>query len=252
MKIVVIGGTGLIGTKLCNNLRELGHEAVAAAPNTGVNTITGEGLKEALQGADVVVDVANSPSFEEQAVMEFFQTSGRNLLAAEAEAGVKHHVALSVVGSDRKPGNAYFRAKLAQEDLIRASGRPYTILRATQFYEFLNAIAHSGTKGEAIHISTAAFQPLAATDVAAALTKVTVGEPKNDVVEVAGPDRRPMSDFVQDYLKFYKESRDVVADAGAEYFGAPITDSSLTPGPNPIVGAIKFEDWLKTSPPPPR
>ncbi|QSX74696.1 SDR family oxidoreductase [Lysobacter arenosi] len=252
MKIVVIGGTGLIGTKLCNNLRELGHEAIAAAPNTGVNTITGEGLKEALQGADVVVDVANSPSFEEKAVLEFFETSGRNLLAAEAAAGVKHHVALSVVGSDRKPGNAYFRAKLAQEKLIRDSGMPYSILRATQFFEFLNAIAHDGAKDQAIHISTAAFQPLAATDVAAALTKVTLAEAKNQVVEVAGPDRRPMVDFVKEYLKFYKESREVVADANAEYFGVAIDDGSLTPGENPMLGSIRFEQWLETSPPPPQ
>ncbi|HEY5804961.1 MAG TPA: SDR family oxidoreductase [Lysobacter sp.] len=252
MKIVVIGGTGLIGTKLCDNLRELGHEAVPAAPNTGVNTITGEGLKEVLQGADVVVDVANSPSFEEKAVLEFFQTSGRNLLAAEAAAGVKHHVALSIVGTDRKPGNAYFRAKLAQEQLIKDSGMPYSILRATQFFEFLNAIAHSGAKGEAIHISTAAFQPLAATDVAAALARVTVAEPKNQTVEVAGPDRRPMVDFVRDYLKYYQESREIVADASAEYFGGPIDDSSLTPGANSIIGAVKFDEWLKTSPPPPR
>ncbi|HEY5850216.1 MAG TPA: SDR family oxidoreductase [Lysobacter sp.] len=252
MKIVVIGGTGLIGTKLCNNLRELGHEAVPAAPNTGVNTITGEGLKEVLQGADVVVDVANSPSFEEKAVLEFFQTSGRNLLAAEAAAGVKHHVALSIVGTDRKPGNAYFRAKLAQEQLIKDSGMPYSILRATQFFEFLNAIAHSGTKGEAVHISTAAFQPLSATDVAAALAKVTVAEPKNQTLEVAGPERRPMADFVRDYLKYYQEPREVVADAAAEYFGGPINDSSLTPGTDPIIGAVRFEEWLETSPPPPR
>ncbi|MGO4222414.1 SDR family oxidoreductase [Lysobacter sp. TAF61] len=251
MKIVVIGGTGLIGTRVCNNLRGLGHEAVPASPNTGVNTLTGEGLKEVLQGADVVVDVSNSPSFEEKAVLEFFETSGRNLLAAEAAAGVKHHVALSVVGTDRKPGNAYFRAKLAQEKLILESGMPYSILRATQFFEFLNAIAHSGAKGEATHISTAAFQPIAATDVAAALTNVAVAEPKNQIVEVAGPDRRPMVAFVQEYLAFNKETRDVVADASAEYFGAPINDESLTPGANPIIGAINFETWLKTTPPPP-
>ena len=185
-------------------------------------------------------------------MLEFFETSGRNLLAAEAAAGVKHHVALSVVGSDRKPGNAYFRAKLAQEKLIRESGMPYSILRATQFFEFLNAIAHDGAKDQAIHISTAAFQPLAATDVAAALTKVTLAEAKNQVVEVAGPDRRPMVDFVKDYLKFYKESREVVADANAEYFGVAIDDGSLTPGENPMLGSIRFEQWLETSPPPPQ
>jgi uncharacterized protein YbjT (DUF2867 family) len=247
MKIVVIGGSGLIGTKLVNRLRQNGHDVVAASPNSGVNTITGEGLAEALAGAQVVVDVANSPSFEDRAALEFFETSGRNLLAAEAAAGVGHHVALSVVGTDRLLENGYFRAKMAQEKLIKASKIPYTILRSTQFFEFMRGIAQSGTVGQTVHVSPALVQPIASDDVAAALADVTVGAPVNGTVEVAGPERVRLDELVGRFLRATQDPREVVTDVHARYFGAELNDQSLTPGDNPRIGSTRFEDWLSRS-----
>jgi uncharacterized protein YbjT (DUF2867 family) len=244
MKIVVIGGSGLIGTKLVSRLRQKGHEVVAASPNAGVNTITGEGLADALAGAQVVVDVANSPSFEDQAVLEFFQTSGRNLLAAEAVAGVKHHVALSVVGSDRLPDSGYLRAKMAQERLIKASKIPYTIVRSTQFFEFVPGIAQSATVGQTVRLSPAHLQPIAAEDVADAMADATLGAPVNGTIEIAGPERIPLDELARRYLRATKDPRQVVADVHARYFGAELNDQSLTPGKNPRLGSIRFEDWL--------
>ncbi|NRP70797.1 hypothetical protein ILFOPFJJ_01679 [Ensifer psoraleae] len=244
MKIVVIGGTGLIGSKLVKNLRERGHDLLAAAPTTGVNTITREGLAEALDGADIVVDVANAPVWEDKAVLEFFETSGRNLLAAEAAAGVRHHVALSVVGSERLPDNGYFRAKVAQENLIKASCIPYTILRATQFFEFVGGIAQSGTVGEEIRLSPALFQPIASDDVVAALADVTVAPPVNGTVEVAGPEAMPLDEVVRRFLSATRDTRKVAPDVHARYFGSVLDDQSLTPGKSPRLGAIRFEDWL--------
>jgi len=244
MKIVVIGGSGLIGTKVVNGLRQKGHEVVAASPNSGVNTITGDGLAEALAGAQVVVDLANSPSFEDRAVLEFFQTSGRNLLAAEAAAGVKHHVALSVVGSDRLPDSGYLRAKMAQEDLIKTSKVPYTIVRSTQFFEFVNAIAQSGSVGQTVRLSPALLQPIGSDDVAAAVVDVALGAPVNGMIEIAGPERIPLNELARRYLRATKDPRQVVADTHARYFGAEINDQSLTPGDNPRLGSIRFEDWL--------
>jgi uncharacterized protein YbjT (DUF2867 family) len=243
MKIVVIGGTGLIGTKLVKGLRELNHEVVPASPQTGVNTITGEGLAEVLQGTDIVVDVANSPSFEDKAVLEFFETSGRNLLAAEAKAGVKHHVALSVVGTDRIPESGYLRAKNAQEKLIRASGIPYTIIRATQFLEFLKSIADAGTEGDTVHLSTAFIQPIASDDVAAALLKFTLENPKNDVVEIGGPERMTFSEIIQKYFDKTGDARKVLPDANARYFGAVLSAKMLVPEDNAYLGTINFEKW---------
>jgi uncharacterized protein YbjT (DUF2867 family) len=244
MKIVVIGGSGLIGTKLVTRLRQKGHEVVAASPNSGVNTITGEGLADALAGAQVVVDVANSPSFEDRAVLEFFQTSGRNLLAAEAVAGVKHHVALSVVGTDRLPDSGYLRAKMAQESLIEASKIPYTIVRSTQFFEFVNAIAQSATVGQTVRLSPAHLQPIASDDVAAALADVALGAPANGMIEIAGPERIPLDELARRCLRASKDTRQVVADVHARYFGTELNDQSLTPGENPRLGSIRFEDWL--------
>lgn len=247
MKIVVIGGTGLIGSKTVSNLARRGHEVIAAAPNTGVNTLTGEGLAEALAGADIVVDVANSPSFEDDAAMAFFQTAGRNLLAAEQEAGVKHHVALSVVGTERLQASGYFRAKLAQETLIKASPVPYTILRSTQFFQFVGGIVHSAAAGDAIRLAPVQIQPIAADDVAAVLTDVVLGQPLNGTIEVAGPETFRLDTFAEEYLNAQQDPRDVVADPQALYFGAVLDDRSLTPGPNPILGEITFEDWLNES-----
>jgi len=244
MKIVVIGGTGLIGSKLVNRLRQKGHEVVAASPDSGVNTITGEGLAEVLAGTQVVVDLANSPSFEDKAVMEFFTTAGRNLLAAEKAAGVGHHLALSVVGSDRLPDSGYLRAKLAQEDLIKASGIPYTILRSTQFFEFIGAIIKSGTEGDVIRLSPALFQPIASDDVVAALADLVVGPPLNATVEVAGPDARPLDKFARTFLATTGDRREVIADVHARYFGTELDDGSLTPGDHPRLGSVRFEDWL--------
>ncbi len=247
MKIVIIGGSGLIGSKLALVLRKQGHEVLAASPATGVNTITREGLAEALSGADVVVDVANSPSFEDKAVLEFFETSGRNLLAAEAAAGVKHHVALSVVGSDRAKDSGYLRAKVAQENLIKGSKIPFTILRSTQFFEFANAIVQSGVAGDEVRLSPALFQPIASDDVVAALADVTVGKPLKDIVEVAGPERIPLDVFARQYLAAKSDKRQVVADIRARYFGAEIDDKSLTPGAAPRLGSTRFDDWLSAS-----
>ncbi|MEK1837334.1 MAG: SDR family oxidoreductase [Pseudomonas sp.] len=247
MKIVVIGGTGLIGSKLVQNLRERGHDVLAAAPSTGVNSITREGLAQAMDGADIVVDVANAPSWEDQAVLEFFETSSRNLLAAEAAAGVRHHVALSIVGSERLPENGYFRAKVAQENLIEASGIPYTILRATQFFEFVGGIAQAATVGEEICLSPALIQPMASDDVVAALTEVTLAAPVNGTVEVAGPEAMPLDELVRRFLRATQDTRKVVPDVHARYFGSVLDDQSLTPGKNPRLGAIRFEDWLGQS-----
>jgi uncharacterized protein YbjT (DUF2867 family) len=244
MKITVIGGSGLIGTKVVSRLRQKGHEVVAASPNSGVNTLTGEGLAEALAGAQVVVDLANSPSFEDEAAMDFFQTSGRNLLAAEAAAGTSHHVALSVVGTDRLQEMGYFRAKLAQENLIKASSVPYTIVRSTQFFEFTAAIAQSGTVGQTARLSPALYQPIASDDVAEAVADVTLGAPVNGTIEIAGPDRVPMDELVGRFLSATHDPRTVIADARAGYFGIAVNDQSLTPGENPRIGATRFEDWL--------
>ncbi|MBT8766998.1 SDR family oxidoreductase [Metapseudomonas boanensis] len=247
MKIVVIGGTGLIGSKLVKNLRERGHDVLAASPNTGVNSITRVGLAEAMDGAEIVVDVANAPSWEDKAVLEFFETSGRNLLAAEAAAGVRHHVALSIVGSERLPENGYFRAKVAQENLIKASGIPYTIVRATQFFEFVGGIAQSATVGEEICLSPALIQPIASEDVVAALADLTLAIPVNGTVEIAGPEAMPLDELVRRFLRATQDTRKVVPDVHARYFGALLDDQSLTPGKNPRLGVIHFEDWLGQS-----
>jgi uncharacterized protein YbjT (DUF2867 family) len=247
MKIVVIGGTGLIGTKLVNKLRQSGHEVVAASPASGVNTITGEGLADALAGAQVVVDVANSPSFEDKAVLEFFETSSRNLLAAEAAAGVGHHLVLSVVGTERLLESGYFRAKMAQEKLIKTSKIPYTIVRSPQFFEFLGGIAQSGTDGQTVRLSPALVQPIASDDVAAAMANVTVGAPVNGTVEIAGPERVTLAELVQRFLSATQDPRKVIADVHARYFGLELNDQSLTPGDNPRIGPTRFEDWLSRS-----
>ncbi|CCB66453.1 SDR family oxidoreductase [Hyphomicrobium sp. MC1] len=245
MKIVVVGGTGLIGSKLIPHLRKMGHEAIAASPNSGVNTITREGLAEAMSGTQVVVDVANSPSFEDKAVLEFFETSGRNLLAAEAAAGVTHHVALSVVGADRLPESGYLRAKVAQEALIKASKIPFTILRSTQFFEFVGAIAQSATKGNDVHLSPAFLQPVFSDDVAAALADLTVGNPVNGIVEVAGPEKIPLDEIGRRYLSATGDGRRVIADIHARYFGTELNDKSLTPADKAILGRHRFDDWLR-------
>jgi len=244
MKIVVIGGTGLIGSKLVKKLQEKSHDAIAAAPNTGVNTITGEGLKEALSGAQVVVDLANAPVWEDKAVLEFFETSGRNLMAAEKAAGVKHHLALSIVGSDRSPDSGYLRAKVAQENLIKASGIPYTILRSTQFFEFVGGIVKSGTEGDVVRLSPALFQPIASDDVVATLAELTLAAPLNGTVEVAGPEACPMDKFARKFLAANGDKRKVIADVHWRYFGAELNDRSLTPGDRPRLGSIRFDDWL--------
>jgi uncharacterized protein YbjT (DUF2867 family) len=245
MKIVVIGGSGLIGSKLVRILGDSGHDVVAASPSKGVNTLTGEGLSAALSGARVVVDVANSPSFEDRAVMEFFKTSGQNLLAAEADAGVKHHVALSVVGTDRLLASGYFRAKMAQEDLIEASAIPYTIVRATQFFEFAGGIAESGADGQTVRLPPAMMQPIASDDVAQALAVVAVAAPRNGTVELAGPEAIPMDELVRRFLAASGDARQVVTDPDAGYFGTPVNDQSLTPGKDPRIGPTHFDDWLK-------
>ena len=244
MKIVVIGGSGLIGSNVVNKLRQGGHEIVAASPKSGVNTLTGEGLAEALAGAQVVVDVANSPSFEAEAALAFFETAGRNLLAAEKAAGVRHHLALSVVGTERLLDSGYFPAKLAQEKLIKESGIPYTILRATQFFEFVGAIVESGTDGDAIRLSPALIQPIASDDVAAALADLAVAPPLNGTVEVAGPEPLPIDKLARQFLAAKGDGREVIADVHARYFGAAIDDRSLTPGEHPRLGPTRFADWL--------
>ena len=248
MKIVVIGGTGLIGSKTVAILRQGGHEVLAASPNTGVNTITGEGLKEAMAGAQVVIDLANSPSFEDKAVLEFFETSGRNLHAAEAAAGVRHHVALSIVGTDRTPDNGYFRAKVAQEKLIETSGIPYTIIRSTQFMEFLAGIAASGTDGNMVRLSPGLFQPIAADDVAAIVAEVALAAPRNGIVEIAGPERAPFNEIVARYLKAVGDPREVVSDPEARYFGGRVEERSLVPLGEARLGRIGLDEWLRRSP----
>ena len=244
MKIVVIGGSGLIGKKLVNILREHGHEAVPASPASGVDTLTGKGLAEALKGAQVVVDVSNSPSFEDAAVLKFFETSTRNLLAAEKTAGVKHHVALSIVGADRNPDSGYLRAKVAQEKLIKDSGIPYSILRATQFFEFIGGIADGSTEGNTVRLTSAKLQPIAADDVAAALAPVAMGEPVNGFIEVAGPEPLPLAELAQRWLTAKHDQRQVVVDPKARYFGTELNDRSLTPGDKPRIGKIRFDEWL--------
>ncbi|MER9583907.1 SDR family oxidoreductase [Mesorhizobium sp. M0276] len=244
MKIVVIGGTGLIGSKTVERLRKKGHDVLAASPNGGVNTITGEGLSEALAGAQVVIDLANSPSFEDKAVLEFFETSGRNLLAAEKTAGVKHHIALSIVGAERLPDSGYMRAKMAQERLIRGSAIPYTIVHSTQFFEFLSGIAQSGTVGDVTTVPNAYFQPIASDDVADIMTDVALSPPVNGVIEIAGPEPIRMSDLVARFLKATNDPRKVTADPQARYFGTELNDRSLVPGDHPRIGATDFEDWF--------
>ncbi len=247
MKIVVIGGSGLIGSKVVGLLRGKGHQVLAASPNTGVNTITRVGLAEALAGASIVVDVANSPSFEDKAVLEFFETAGRNLLAAEAAAGVGHHVALSVVGADRLPESGYMRAKNAQERLIKSSRIPDTIVRSTQFFEFVGAITQSAADGNAIRLSPALLQPIASDDVASALAGIAVGKPANGIVELAGPEKIPLDALARQHLAHAGDRREVIADIHARYFGTELDDKSLTPNAAPILGATRFEDWLGRS-----
>src|SRR6516165_1212448 len=246
MKIVIIGGTGLIGSKTVVILRQGGHEVVAASPKSGVNTITGEGLKEAMAGAQVVVDLANSPSFEDKAVLEFFETSERNLLPAEAAGGVRHHVALSIVGIDRSD-NGYFRAKLAQEKLIKSSGTPYTIIRSTQFLEFLRGIVASGADGNIVRISPGLFQPIAADDVGAIVAEVALAAPRNGIVDIAGPERAPFNEFIARYLKAVGDPRKVVSDPEARYFGGRVEERSLVPLGEARLGRIGFDEWLRRS-----
>jgi uncharacterized protein YbjT (DUF2867 family) len=247
MKIVVIGGSGLIGSKLVTKLREQGHEAVAASPNSGVNSITGEGLAEALKSASVVVDVTNSPSWEDKAVMTFFETSTRNLLAYGAAAGVKHHVALSVVGTERLLASGFFRAKMAQENLIKASSNPYTIIRATQFFEFVKGIADMSTEGNKVRLSTAFIQPMAADDVASAVGRIATGAPMNGTVEIGGPEKFRLDELVRQGLAAHKDPREVVADPKARYSGVELSESTLVPGDDARLGETCFETWLTQS-----
>lgn len=244
MKIVVIGGSGLIGKQLVALLRDRGHEVVPASPSSGVDALTGKGLALALKDAAVVVDVANSPSFEPEAALNFFETTSRNLIAAEVAAGVRHHVALSVVGIDRTPGVGYFRAKLAQEALIAASPIPYSIVRATQFFEFLGAIAAGGTIDGTVHLSPVDFQPIASKDVAAILADVAVASPLNGMIEIAGPDRRPLDEFVRKALRAARDTKPIVTDATATYFGTPLNDRTLTPEPTARLGPTRFDAWV--------
>ncbi|MCZ0737923.1 SDR family oxidoreductase [Phreatobacter sp. AB_2022a] len=246
MKIVIIGGTGLIGSKTTERLRRQGHDVVAASPNTGVNTLTGQGLAEALAGAQVVLDLANSPSFDDKAVMAFFETSGRNLLAAAKAAGVKHHVALSVVGTERLQESGYFRAKLVQERLIAASGIAYTIVHSTQFMEFLGGIAQSGTAGDTVRLSPAFVQPIASDDVADVMAEVALAAPANGIVEIAGPERMRLNQLVGRYLAALGDARRVEADPEARYFGARLDDGSLVSNASPRLGHISFEQWFAT------
>ncbi|WP_379137154.1 SDR family oxidoreductase [Paenibacillus sp. sgz500958] len=247
MKIVVFGGTGLIGTKLVNKLLVLGHEVVAASPSRGINAVTGVGLAEALSGAQVVVDVTNSPSFEDNDVMEFFTTSTRNLLAAEAAAGVEHHIALSVVGTDRLLQSGYFRAKMAQEELIQESGVPYTIVRATQFFEFAGGIAYTATEGQTVRLPSAWVQPILAEDVSAALVDYTLGVPANGISDLAGPERLRLDEFVRQFLSANQDPRQVIADADTGYFGAELSEDSLVPVQgNARIATTRFGEWLAT------
>ena len=244
MKIVVVGGTGLVGSKVVRILRERGHDVVAAAPNTGVDTITREGLAQALDGAAVVVDVANAPLWEDAAVLDFFVTSGRNLLAAGRAAGVRHHVALSIVGSERLPDNGYFRAKVAQEDLIKASSIPYTIVRATQFFEFVPGIAEAAASDGELRLPPALIQPIASDDVAAAVAEAALAAPADGTIEIGGPEALPMDDLVRRLLRARRDPRAVVPDVHARYFGSVLDDRSLTTGPGARLGTRRFDDWL--------
>ena len=247
MKIVIIGGTGLIGTKVVNNLRARGHEVLAASPKSGVDTFTGEGLAEALKGSQVVVDLANAPVWEDKAVMEFFQTAGHNLLVAEKAAGIGHHIALCIVGADRLPASGYMRAKVAQENLIKASGVPFTIIRSTQFFEFAKGLIQSATEGQTVRLSPALFQPIAATDVAAAATDVALAEPLNDTIEIAGPEKIGMDEFARRFLSAMRDPRNVTADIHALYFGTELNDQSLVPAGKARLGSMHFAEWLSHS-----
>lgn len=251
MKIVVIGGTGLIGSKLVSKLREMGHEVLAASPDSGVDTLTGAGLSEALEGAQVVVDVSNSPSFADDAVMSFFKTSTQNLLDAEAKAGVKKHVALSIVGTDRLPESGYLRAKMAQEDLIKASNMPYTILRSTQFFEFLTRIAQEGDDGRTLRVTSAYIQPIVSDDVVAALADVTVQPPENGIKEVAGPEVFHMDELVRRVMKAAGDTREVITDDSTPYFGARLKDRELTTDSPNVVGTLNFAQWMRAGGPRP-
>jgi uncharacterized protein YbjT (DUF2867 family) len=247
MKIVIIGGTGLIGSKLVSKLSAQGHEAVAASPKSGVDSITGEGLAEALKGASVVVDVTNSPSWDDAAVMTFFETSTRNLLSYGAAAGVKHHVALSVVGTERMLASGFFRAKMAQENLIKASSSPYTIVRATQFFEFVKAIADYSTEGGKVRLPSALIQPMGADDVASAVGRVATGAPANGMVEVGGPEKFHLDELARQALAAYKDPREVVADPKGRYYGMEISENTLIPGVGARLSETRFETWLKQS-----
>lgn len=248
MKIVIIGGTGLIGSKTAERLRKHDHDVLAAAPNTGVDTITGQGLAEALDGTDVVIDLANSPSFEDRAVLEFFETSGTNLIAAERAAGVKHHVALSIVGADRLTESGYMRAKVAQERIIRQAGIPFTILRSTQFMEFLGGIAQSATVGDTTRLPTGSLQPIAADDVADFVAEAALSAPANSITEISGPERARLCDFVARYLLAIGDTRTVIADPEAKYFGAKLKDGSLVSDNEPHLGRIGFDQWFASAP----
>src|SRR5438552_905989 len=249
MKVVVLGGTGLIGSKVVNLLHSDGHEVVTASPSQGSNSLTGEGLTEALTGAQVVVDVTNSPSFEDKAVMEFFETSTGNVLAAEAKTGVGHHVALSIVGSERLPASGYLRAKVAQEKLIKASPIPYTIVRATQFFEFVGRIADSATTGQTVHLPSVLFQPIFSDDLAAAVARIALAKPLNGIIEMAGPDALPFDEVVRRYLTAHNDPRTVVTDEQARYFGTPLEKRSLVPDDNPLLGSTRFADWVSHTAP---
>jgi uncharacterized protein YbjT (DUF2867 family) len=249
MKIVVLGGTGLIGSKVVNLLRAHGHEVVAASPSKGINSITGEGLTEALAGAQAVVDVTNAPSWEDKAVLEFFETSTRNVLAAEAKAGVGHHVAVSIVGADRLPASGYLRAKVAQEKLINASPIPYTIVRATQFFEFVGRIADEATSGQTVRLPSVLFQPIFSDDLAANVAEIAVAKPKNGTIELAGPDAIPFDELVRRYLVAHHDPRTVVADEQAHYFGTTLETRSLVPDENALLGSCHFADWLSRTAP---
>jgi len=245
MKIVVIGGTGLIGSKLVKKLKEFGHDVIPASPTLGVNSVTGEGLTEAFTGVDVVVDVANSPSYEDNDAMDFFETSSRNILEAGEKAGIGHHIALSVVGTERLLESGYFRAKMAQEKLIRESGTPYTIIHSTQFFEILGTIAQSGSRGKSVHLSPALIQPIASEDVADIMATITLGDPFNNALEIAGPDRFKLSDLMQTYFSETNDDRVVVSDVSARYFGAELNNDTLVPGKNPYIGKINIDQWFR-------
>ena len=249
IKIVVIGGTGLIGSKVVQNLRRHDYKVVAASPSSGINTITGEGLEDAMTGARVVVDVSNSPTFEAEAALKFFETAGRNILAAEKAAGVKHHVALSVVGTERLLASGYFRAKMAQEKMIKTSPIPYTIVRSTQFFEFVGSVVQSSTEGEIVRVPDIQMQPIVSDDVAAAIADVAMAAPLNGIIEIAGPERIRLNDLVHQFLVARRDSRTVVIDRGAGYYGTPVNDQSLIPGDHPRRGQTRFEEWLRHSSP---